>query len=112
MTGNTGFVWKGKQNTKNVNMLLLWFYFPDQITIGDLLRDKELFISDVQQHMDFEPAVLQYLLEARLPNRNVEVSKDFLRMSPQVVYSVQASIWSYGVMQRIVAGIHIIQRYS
>lgn len=77
-----------KYNIRLTQIALLSLYFPGVVTVGEMVRNKTAFIADVQQHMKFDPAALQLLLESAVPNNNLVVSQ----RHPQCVYSVQANI--------------------
>ncbi|XP_061827806.2 glucosylceramide transporter ABCA12 [Nerophis lumbriciformis] len=42
-------------------------------TVGQLLRNQSAFVQDVQRHMDFNPAVLQLLMDTTLPSQNLQI---------------------------------------
>ncbi|XP_061735979.1 glucosylceramide transporter ABCA12 isoform X2 [Nerophis ophidion] len=46
---------------------------PEEGTVGQLLRNQSAFVQDVQRHMDFNPAVLQLLMDTTLPSQNLQI---------------------------------------
>ncbi|KAM7407614.1 hypothetical protein PAMA_003372 [Pampus argenteus] len=43
------------------------------VTVGEMLRNKTVFVLDVQKYMDFDPTVLTLLMETPLPNNNLHI---------------------------------------
>ncbi|XP_028991900.1 uncharacterized protein abca12 [Betta splendens] len=46
---------------------------PGKVTVGKLLRNETAFVLEVQQRMNFDPAVLSLLMNTTLPDKNVEI---------------------------------------
>nr|XP_019945693.1 PREDICTED: ATP-binding cassette sub-family A member 12 [Paralichthys olivaceus] len=60
-------------DTSSLRSLNINVTSPGEVTVGELLRDKADFVQDVQRHMDFDPAALQLLMDAVVPNNNLEI---------------------------------------
>ncbi|XP_049904471.1 glucosylceramide transporter ABCA12 isoform X1 [Epinephelus moara] len=60
-------------NTSSLRSLNINITSPGVVTVGEMLRDKEAFIMEVQQRMNFDPATLHLLMATTLPNNNLEI---------------------------------------
>ncbi|KAL7385149.1 hypothetical protein ABVT39_016568 [Epinephelus coioides] len=60
-------------NTSSLMSLNINITSPGVVTVGEMLRDKEAFIMEVQQRMNFDPATLHLLMATTLPNNNLEI---------------------------------------
>ncbi|XP_051259487.1 uncharacterized protein abca12 isoform X9 [Dicentrarchus labrax] len=60
-------------NTSSLRSLKVNITSPGMVTVGEILRNKTAFFVDVQQHMDYDPAALNLLLETTLPNNNLVI---------------------------------------
>lgn len=48
---------------------------PGVLTVGEMLRNKSVFIADVQKHMNFSLVALRHLMNTAIPNNNLMVSQ-------------------------------------
>ncbi|KAM6978364.1 uncharacterized protein abca12 [Tautogolabrus adspersus] len=55
-------------NASSLNSLNIDIKPLGEATVGEMMRNEAAFVEDVQQHMDFDPASLQLLLNTTLPN--------------------------------------------
>ncbi|XP_049449720.1 glucosylceramide transporter ABCA12 isoform X5 [Epinephelus fuscoguttatus] len=60
-------------NISSLRSLNINITSPGVVTVGEMLRDKEAFIMEVQQRMNFDPAALHLLMATTLPNNNLEI---------------------------------------
>ncbi|KAG7503728.1 ATP-binding cassette sub-family A member 12 [Solea senegalensis] len=60
-------------NTSSLYTLNINISSPGVVKIGELLRNETAFVLDVHRHMDFDPAVLDLLMNSILPNNNLEI---------------------------------------
>ncbi|CAN9497876.1 unnamed protein product [Ophioblennius macclurei] len=53
---------------------------PGTVTVGEMLRNKNAFVQDVERYMVIDPGTLNLLMESTLPNSNLEILSWFTKL--------------------------------